>query len=149
MRNAATPGLMHLPEPFFGLIIKKGADSVLADRLPRAKMPQLRNYFRIKFPVTQRPCLIVKAAQFEVTELAEAGARIIVNGAGPSDTTGEFDGTIEFADGVTAPVTARVHRREGNEAILRFAANLPYSIIAGQQRRLLQLFPREAASPAR
>ena len=109
-------------------------------------MQQRRNYFRIRFPITQRPCLVVNAAQFDIVELAETGARVIVNGAGPSDTTGEFDAMIQFRDGVMVPVTARVHRREGDEAILRFSTNLPYAIIASEQRRLLKLFPRQTAS---
>jgi hypothetical protein len=111
-------------------------------------MSQRRNYFRIKFPITQRPRLVVNAAEFEVLELAETGARIIAGNAQVSESTGEFEATIEFPDGASAPITARVHRREGNQAVLRFAANLPYSIIAAQQRRLLKLFPRHAAPPA-
>jgi hypothetical protein len=111
-------------------------------------MSQRRNYFRIKFPITQRPCLVVNAAEFEVVELAEAGARIVVGDAQVSESTGEFDATIQFPDGASARVTARVHRREGSEAVLRFSANLPYSIIAAQQQRLLKLFPRHAPSPA-
>jgi PilZ domain-containing protein len=111
-------------------------------------MSQRRNYFRIQFPITQRPRLVVSTAEFEVLELAETGARIIVGDAQVSETSGEFEATIQFPDGASASVTARVHRREINEAVLRFAANLPYPIIAGQQRRLLKLFPRQATSPA-
>ena len=111
-------------------------------------MSQRRNYFRIKFPITQRPCFVVNGAQFEVVELAETGARIIANGARQFDSTDEFAATIQFRDGAAAQVTARLHRRVANEAVLRFSPNLPYSIIAAQQRRLLKLFPRHAPSPA-
>ncbi len=111
-------------------------------------MSQRRNYFRIQFPMTQRPRLVVGSAEFEIVELAETGARVIAHDAALFDGADPFDATIQFRDDVSAAVTACVHRRENNEVVLRFSASLPYSIVAAQQRRLLKLFPRQAASPA-
>jgi hypothetical protein len=108
-------------------------------------MTQRRDYFRIRFPITQRPRLITKLIELDVIELSENGARVAVVAAGILDGPEPFDAIIQFKDGTAAAVIALVHRWEAEEAILHFPDNLSYSIIAAEQRRLLQMFPREAA----
>jgi hypothetical protein len=107
-------------------------------------MSQKRDYFRVKFPVTQCPCLVAGSTVLEVIELSENGARVAVDGERmlSSDL---FAATIRFKDGTAAKVTASVLRWETEYAILRFSDKLSYSVIAAEQRRLLQLFPRETA----
>ena len=39
-------------------------------------MPQQRDYFRIPYPVTERPQLIIGADEFQIVDLSESGARI-------------------------------------------------------------------------
>jgi len=109
-------------------------------------MPQQRDYFRIPYPVTERPRLIVGASEFEIVDLSESGARIALEGE-PQDGVESFAAIVRFQDGTTAKVIAAVQRREQGELVLRFADNLPYGIIAAQQRRLLQLYPRDALAP--
>ena len=125
-----------------GLVIEKGP---IARRYP---MSQRRNYFRVKFPVTQRPCLMVNSAQFEVLELSETGARVNAGGSTSLAAAEPVNATIQFRDGTSAQVVGCLYRRESNEVILRFRDNLPYPVIAAEQRRLLKLFPRQAQSPA-
>src|SRR5690349_18924889 len=110
-------------------------------------MSQRRNYFRIRFPVTQRPCLVVNSAHFEILELSETGAGVAAADVTMFDSSGEFEATILFRDGTMADVTARVHRQEADEIILRFPEGLPYSVVTAEQRRLMKLFPREAQTP--
>jgi hypothetical protein len=107
-------------------------------------MAQNRDHFRIPFPIGERPQLIVGAAEFEVIDLSERGARVIRNGKWPDDGNGPFAATIRFRDGTTADVTAELHRLEADKLILRFGKQLSYSLIAAEQRRLLRLYPRTA-----
>ena len=107
-------------------------------------MPQNRDHFRIPFPIGERPQLVVGAAEFEVIDLSERGARIVRNGQWPADGNGPFAATIRFRDGTTAGVTADLHRKDADKLILRFGKQLSYSLIAAEQRRLLRLYPRTA-----
>ena len=86
--------------------------------------------------------MVIGAAEFEVIDLSERGARIVRKGKWPADGNGAFAATIRFRDGTTADVTAELHRREADKLILRFGKQLSYSLIAAEQRRLLQLYPR-------
>jgi len=107
-------------------------------------MSQKRDYFRVKFPVTQCPRLVAGSTELEIVELSENGARVAANCARMPGTD-LFAATILLKDGTAAKVTASVLRWETEYAILRFEDKLSYSIIAAEQRRLLQLFPRETA----
>ena len=109
-------------------------------------MSQKREYFRVKFPIAQRPCFIVGSLELEIIELSENGASVAVGSHSPLGDPGPFDAIIRFKDGNTANVTACVHRWEKDQAILRFPANLAYSIVMAQQRHLLQNFPRDTTS---
>jgi len=106
-------------------------------------MSQKRDYFRIQFPITQRPRLVAGNLDLEVLELSENGARVAVTEKDFPESSDSFPAVIRFKDGTTGSVVASIHRSETDQAILRFAENLPYSVIAAQQQRLIQLFPRE------
>jgi hypothetical protein len=120
------------------------ADCVAPHCEPRHEMPQNRDHFRIPFPIGERPQLFVGAAEFEVIDVSERGARIVRNGQWPDDGGGSFAATIRFRDGTTADVTAELHRKEADKLILRFGKQLSYSLITAEQRRLLRLYPRTA-----
>jgi hypothetical protein len=107
-------------------------------------MGQSRDYFRIPFPVTERPHLIVEKDEFEVLDLSERGARVAAAGKLLGGGKRSFDVTVRFKDGTTAKTSAMIHRQEGDQLVLRFRESLPFGVIAGEQRRLLALYGREA-----
>ncbi len=107
-------------------------------------MAQSRDYFRIPFPVAQRPHLIVGKDEFEVLDLSERGARVAAAGKLVSSGKGSFGVTVRFKDGTTAKTSAMIHRQEGDQLVLRFSQSLPFGVIAGEQRRLVALYGREA-----
>jgi hypothetical protein len=109
-------------------------------------MPQQRDYFRIPYPVTERPRLVIGVDEFQIVDLSESGARIALDSEPPAAVE-SFPATVQFKDGTTVKVVAAIQRQEQGELVLRFADNLPYAIIAAQQRRLLQLYPRDALAP--
>jgi hypothetical protein len=107
-------------------------------------MSQKRDHFRIVFPLDQRPCLSAGLGKWEIIDLSEHGAKLVVPVEGTSLLGSEqFQATIRFRDGTTAAVTAIVQRQEANEVVLQFLEELPYSLIMAEQRRLLRLYPRE------
>lgn len=111
-------------------------------------MSQKRNHFRIPYPITERPRLVMAGAEFEVLDLSARGARVAFNKNSRDPGDGICPATIRLKDATTIETVATVHRREANRLVLRFATELPYSVIAGEERRLLKLFPRGASQPA-
>jgi hypothetical protein len=107
-----------------------------------SKPPQKRDFFRIPFPVAERPKLLVGLREYEVLDLSERGAKIAASECSPWNHEDAFTMTIRFKDGTSVTTTAELQRREVDHLILRFSQGLPYSIIVAQQRRLLHLFPR-------
>jgi hypothetical protein len=107
-------------------------------------MGQSRDYFRIPFPVTERPRLIVDKDEFEAIDLSERGARVTAAGKLLARGKESFGVTIRFKDGTAATTSAMIHRQEGEQLVLRFKESLPFGVIAGEQRRLLALYGRDA-----
>lgn len=106
-------------------------------------MEQNRDHFRIVFPIEQRPCLAAGLAQWDVIDLSEQGAKVEVQSESSLISRGAFEATIKFRDGKSTPVKASVQRREQEQVVLQFDEQIPYPVIMQEQRRLLQLFPRE------
>src|SRR5436309_3499025 len=105
-------------------------------------MSQQRDVFRIPFPVTERPRLIVGAREFDIVDLSESGARILLDNRQPP-ATGQFLALIQLSDGTHVRALASVQRQEDDQLVVCFAEQLPYQIIAAEQRRLLRLYSRD------
>jgi len=106
-------------------------------------MSQNRDYFRIVFPIGERPCLKADLTEWDILDLSENGARVAVNDDNTLRSLDSFDATIRFSDGTAATVNACVQRREAEGVVLQFREQLAYSLIMAEQRRLLRLYPRE------
>ena len=110
-------------------------------------MAQKRDFYRIPYPVAERPRLVVGTVELEVLDISERGARVALASETAFSGDSHFAATVRFKDGTTVQTTGVVHRREGKELILGFSEGLPYSVIASEQQRLFRLFGREALQP--
>jgi hypothetical protein len=71
------------------------------DEPPRV---QQREFYRLWYPVAERPKLRIGDQEFDVSEVSEAGARIVISApVGLSDSEA-FTGTIKFRTGETDSV---------------------------------------------
>lgn len=102
-----------------------------------------RQYFRIIFPVTQRPRMHVETCEFTILEISEGGATLDINAKTPPTWSEPHCATIVLADS-TRIVTQAVAERSHAPGVLavRFVELLPLSVITAEQRRLSILFPR-------
>src|SRR5437016_10622779 len=75
----------------------------------RPCMPQQRDYFRIPYPVPERPRLIVGTREYEIVDLSESGARIGLECESPAGTE-PFPAIVRFRDGTTVNIVAAVQR---------------------------------------
>jgi hypothetical protein len=110
-------------------------------------MPENREYFRIKYPVSQRPRLVVGTYCCEILELSEVSAS--VSSGGNLDLNGgPIKAAVSFLDGTRVNTAFTVLRRQDEQIVLRFSPPLPFSIVMAEQRRLLKAFPMPASARA-
>ncbi len=104
---------------------------------------QQRQYFRIVFPVAQRPRLDVDGRRFTVLEMSEGGASLVVDATTPPHWDAPRSATITLADGTEIAAETIAERRAAPGVLaVRFVELLPLSIITAEQRRLATLYPR-------
>ena len=107
-------------------------------------MAQQRRHYRIKYPAGQRPRMLIEDQELEVIEVSEGGARIATEIDPPERWQSPFPVTIVFKTGTQSTTQAVLIRQEPGQVVLRFTSGIPFSMIMAEQRRLADLFPREA-----
>lgn len=104
---------------------------------------QQRQYFRIVFPVAQRPRLDVDGYRFTILEISEGGASLVGDGTTLPPWNSPRRATITLADGTEIATETIAERHAAPDVLaVRFVELLPLSIITAEQRRLAMLYPR-------
>ena len=85
-----------------------------------------RKYFRLKYPVAERPVIRSEDREFEVSEISEGGARIVVAGQGSFEPGQPFSGTILFADGEEVDIRGIVLRHYTDEIAVRLSVGISF-----------------------
>lgn len=101
-----------------------------------------RRFYRIRYPLIERPRLIAADEEFAVFEISEAGAMIKYADEPPAAFSQPCPVKIVFRDGKECSTEAVLERTQFGEFVLRFLRRLPLKIIASEQRRLLRHYPR-------
>ena len=100
---------------------------------------QKRQYFRIEYPVIERPTLTMGADKFEVVDASERGLRIIGKEGKPSPT--DIKGNLKFKSGSECPVVGKVTRKfEDGSLAVQLTVGISLSIIMNEQRLLIQKY---------
>ncbi len=100
-----------------------------------------RKYFRLHYPICERPRLIADFCEFLTLEISEGGARIRYS---PNSTVLFVIPTpvrIVFHNGEIVNTTALRLRREPGQLILKFVHTIPTKIMFQEQRRLIVRYP--------
>jgi len=96
-----------------------------------------REYYRITYPTTLRPKLLVQGHTFEVVDVCERGIRFLLGEAVPPDVGYEIAGTVRFRRGETVEVRGAVLRLTNGEIAARLDAGIPLRAVMEEQRFLL------------
>jgi hypothetical protein len=100
---------------------------------------QKRQFFRIEYPIDERPCLIVGGDQYEVLDTSERGMRLSPLKSGPVPST--VKGTLRFRDGSECLVAGTVARQAPDGSlVVKLNVGIPLSQIMKEQRRLIQRY---------
>jgi len=102
---------------------------------------QRRSYYRLQYPEVERPTVWFKGRTYEVAEVSEGGAMILL-GDGCAVSIGQsFAGVVEFEDGETNPIVGVVLRLVENKMIVKLSKGISLRRMMAEQIRLRKKYP--------
>jgi hypothetical protein len=115
-------------------------------RLARARIsmthPVERSYYRIVFPLTEQPVLILEGQQYAVVDCSEHGLRFVRTLALPLEVGKVVRGVVRFRRGAEVDVEGEVVRLQGEHAALNLNVTpIPMATIFDEQRYLRTRYP--------
>jgi hypothetical protein len=114
------------------------------DESPRI---QQREFYRLWYPVAERPKLRIRDQEFDVAEVSEAGARIVLASPFEFDDSESFTGTITFHSGETESIEGTALRSSENEIVANLTSGISLKRMLSEQIRIRQQYPPVAGEP--
>ena len=105
---------------------------------------QRRRYFRIRYPLTARPKVVLEGLEIAVTELSEEGLRVLLEELPKPCLTMEVDAMVGLRGGQHR-TRAKYLRTVEDEAVLTLAPPVPQTLIMAEQRWLVGRYPKGTA----
>lgn len=108
-----------------------------------AAEPEKREFYRLRFPHPERPCLIIGRQQYEVVDCSARGLRFIITQQ-PLPSLGDLlEGRLQFRRHSQAPIRGLVVRIQHGEIALHMPDNeIPFTILRSEERYLLNHYRR-------
>jgi hypothetical protein len=112
-------------------------------RKPDFKGENSRKYFRIVYPINDRPVISVGEEEFVVVDLSEKGVKFFRNGNGPTGDEKVFEkglsvrATLTLNNGEPVEVEGSIIRVTGEEVVLNLKKGVSFSRIIREQWYLI------------
>lgn len=106
--------------------------------------PTQREHYRLRYPLSARPRLILNGAQYTVTEVSETGTRVLIEPGSTLPSDGDHEAVFCFLDGTRITTVASLIRVAEAEIVLNLSPPIPLSVIMAEQRFLLTRYPKES-----
>lgn len=103
-----------------------------------------RQYYRIKYPESDRPRLRTATGEYEIFDCSEAGVCYRVSSGPLPELGSSVSGRIRFAVGETADITGTVLRLDGELVAIKLTTQIPFWLVLEEQRRLRDRFVGQA-----
>ena len=97
-----------------------------------------RRHFRIRYPLSLRPRIVIGGRSVAVIDVSEGGIRFVRQPGIPCRTGIPVSGAIHLRCGDTAPVHGSVVRATSEDVALSFARGVSFNTILREQRVLHQ-----------
>lgn len=107
---------------------------------------QEREYYRLQYPLAERPQILIGDQTFEITEISEQGARIAHAGSALIHDGGPFHGVVQFRDETTESIAGVVLRSDQEEFVVSFSQGITLKRMMAEQIRLRQKYPEPKSS---
>jgi hypothetical protein len=96
-----------------------------------------REHYRVAYPTTLRPKLMVHGVGFDVVDISERGIRFRLGDAHQPEAGLELQGEVRFKRGETISVRGTVLRVHNGEVAAHLDDGIPLRIVMDEQRFLL------------
>ncbi len=130
-----------------GVVVRIDSDGVaihLSVPLPpefhQVSMSDRRAFFRLRYPITERPRMQMLTRQYVVTEISEGGIRLRPTVLADFPVGSELNAVLAFHDGESLTVNGTVYRHSGDEVVIRLPKGIPESRIFAEQRYILKKY---------
>ena len=104
---------------------------------------QKRQFFRVIYPIVERPKVIVAGKSYKIIDLSEGGLKIYVK---PQPVSLKVDaiivGKVFFADGVSQEFTGKILRTHEDFIVVRTSVGISLQRIMNEQRFLIGKYGR-------
>lgn len=104
--------------------------------------PFQREYYRILYPLQERPRLLLQEEAYEVIDCSERGLRYFVPKGPLPEIGATVHGQLRFRRGAALNIQGAVVRIQDDEVAIHFpTAQIPLSILFDEQRYLRINYP--------
>ncbi|MGD8276698.1 MAG: PilZ domain-containing protein [Gemmatimonadota bacterium] len=102
-----------------------------------------RAFYRIHYPITERPRFWSGTCVYEVLDCCEGGLRYRLSGSEARPAVGAtVNGLLRFHRGTELDIEGEVVRVQNGSVALNLTTNrIPFSVILAEQKELLRRYP--------
>ena len=86
---------------------------------------QKREYYRVEYPLNDRPALLSMDDEFEVVDISEGGLKFKVEASEHFSVGDELGGKIKFSDNYTFDCKGKIIRIDDDNVAINYAHHLP------------------------
>ncbi|MBL8251207.1 MAG: PilZ domain-containing protein [Candidatus Competibacter sp.] len=101
----------------------------------------LREFHRIRFPLSERPTFICENRSFAVIDVSGRGVRYAATGQPPPNLGDTVAGVLRFRRGPPVSIEGSVVRVQSDHIALHLKKEIPFSILIAEQRYLHARYP--------
>lgn len=103
--------------------------------------PELREYHRIRFPISERPTFLYENRAYAVIDVSVRGVRYAAPN-GPFPTLHDpIEGILRFRRGAQVKIAGTVVRVQNNHVALHLDRDISFAILLAEQRYLHARYP--------
>ncbi len=99
-----------------------------------------REHYRVEYPISSRPKLIIEGIQYEVMDVSEKGIRFLSESSNEFQVESEVKGKIVFHDNEVQEVEGTILRVAEKQTIIYLSVNISFFIIVQEQRYIRDNF---------
>jgi hypothetical protein len=106
------------------------------------KSNQKRGHYRLEYPVSDRPSVLVNGHQYEVVDVSEQGMKFKCQNKITPDKDSPFKATVFFKDGKSFDVSGTILRydAEQDQCVVQLTKGIPLAKMIEEQLLLIRKY---------
>ena len=109
--------------------------------MDRNQGSERRRYYRLEYPIAERPTVRYKGRDYRVSEVSEGGVKILLDRNCVVQAGQIFAGVIRFKDGGIIPVVGVVLRLDKREMVVKLTIGISFNRMLSEQVRIRNKYP--------